>query len=961
MAYYEEISYKSYTNGSSTETISIDLVNSFSDGDNFWIIGSLNDMSTGSLEVIVPDICEAFIWDGQSHSFSYTSTRGTTCTLTINTDSIVVHTGVQTGYDLTIFKRKLTTLPSGFNNFTSGDYYYIISNLQDKTLSVKVIDTTKASYTNIPSTIVYNAVTYTTKYMSRCFSGCTNLITSPDIPTTVTNLSYCFYGCSSLTTAPTIHGGVTDLSYCFRECTSLVNAPTISYGVISLYSSFQGCTNLVNVPQLPKSITSLTYCFYGCSSLVTAPSLPDNVSYIDSCFLNCTSLTTAPKIPRSVTNMYACFKGCSALTGNIYVLNTPTSYNNIFTDTSQTIRLITLEDGESRTTWKTIANSYSNVSVPATEGITNDYEYQFSLISSLNLEYLFAIDKTKSYYNAIPSTITLDGISYTITSLSNRFYNCTNLIESPVIPNNIINLSGTFHNCYSLMQAPDIPSSVTNITRCFKNCNNLSGNIKVENSNITDSTDCFIGTTNQIKICVDSSAVKSAWQPIANEYDNVSIFLESFINGDYIYSIINYSNYVRAKVVDTTKTTFEDIPSTVLEDGKLYKVVSLGEASLGQESGCFYGCSSLMSVPNIPNTIKSMDYCFSGQLLIDDYATIDIPDSVISMQYCFEDAQIPYIPTFPKNLISLKGCFKNTSVTGSVVVDSTNAIPDSVIDMTECFKGTNITECYIPVNVKYLDNCFDTCYSLTDIFVAALPKSAYGIFEFTQEVISIRTSTDTGNRAFWKNIANDYSNITILDGNVLSDKGDYLFTLQVSSETTAECYTYAIGKTKYEDIPGTILVDNVSYTMTSINACFANDTSIVTAQIIPETVNNVYLTFKGCPNLEGNIIVYNEPTSYNKVFEGTIKDIYIYAKNKENSVWKTIANQYSNVHFVESNDTINIDYNTNTIDFGDKTSNNSSSVNFNYDTELRTEFYIYNNELYDLLVDMGWLYVEQLV
>ena len=140
---------------------------------------------------------------------------------------------------------------------------------------------------------------------NRMFSGCTNLITAPELPaTTLAENCYnsMFKQCSSLTTAPELP------------------ATTLAYGCYS--SMFYGCTNLVTTPELPAT-TLANGCynamFYNCSSLVSTPELPAT-TLIQGCygnmFRNCTSLTTVSGLPAEtlVPHCYdSMFYGCTNL------------------------------------------------------------------------------------------------------------------------------------------------------------------------------------------------------------------------------------------------------------------------------------------------------------------------------------------------------------------------------------------------------------------------------------------------------------------------------------------------------------------------------------------------------------------------------------------------------------------------------------------------------------------------
>ena len=122
------------------------------------------------------------------------------------------------------------------------------------------------------------------------FSGCSSLISAPDLPAT-TLASNCydsmFNGCTSLTAAPMLPAEML-ASSCyaamFNGCTSLTTAPMLPAEMLasSCYSSmFNGCTSLATAPELPaETLADGCYhsMFLGCSSLTSGPSeLPADV------------------------------------------------------------------------------------------------------------------------------------------------------------------------------------------------------------------------------------------------------------------------------------------------------------------------------------------------------------------------------------------------------------------------------------------------------------------------------------------------------------------------------------------------------------------------------------------------------------------------------------------------------------------------------------------------------------
>lgn len=121
---------------------------------------------------------------------------------------------------------------------------------------------------------------------SNMFSGCTSLITAPELPaTTLAESCYngMFKGCVSLTIAPELPATTAEwtcYSNMFSGCTSLTTAPVLPATVLKTECygrMFAGCTSLTAAPELPAT-TLADYCyttmFSGCTSLTEAPELP---------------------------------------------------------------------------------------------------------------------------------------------------------------------------------------------------------------------------------------------------------------------------------------------------------------------------------------------------------------------------------------------------------------------------------------------------------------------------------------------------------------------------------------------------------------------------------------------------------------------------------------------------------------------------------------------------------------
>lgn len=124
---------------------------------------------------------------------------------------------------------------------------------------------------------------------------------------------------------------VVNLNRTFYHCTNLISMPEIPTTVVVLHGTFMGCTSLQNMTDIPNSVTNMQSTFYNCTSLREINQLPDNLENMNSTFYGCTSLEHICKIPDSVTNMRATFRNCVSITEvNITIPVGVTNIRHIF-------------------------------------------------------------------------------------------------------------------------------------------------------------------------------------------------------------------------------------------------------------------------------------------------------------------------------------------------------------------------------------------------------------------------------------------------------------------------------------------------------------------------------------------------------------------------------------------------------------------------------------------------------
>ena len=200
-------------------------------------------------------------------------------------------------------------------------------------------------------------------------------------------------------------------------------------------------------------------------------------------------------------------------------------------------------------------------------------------------------DNSVSGAVVIPSSVTNNGITYSVTSIGySAFYSCSGL-TSVTIPNSVTSIGKwAFQSCSSLTSVT-IPNSVTSIgNMAFAYCSGLTS-VTLPN-NATIHSKAFIGAGT--KPTIDSVIYCSDTLIVGNYTFICTGFLTFYLNGNSYFPNNN------AVVFDCDESKSGDliIPSTISYNGTTYSVTSIGDRA-------FYYCSGLTSVA-IPNSVTSI-------------------------------------------------------------------------------------------------------------------------------------------------------------------------------------------------------------------------------------------------------------------------------------------------------------------------------------------------------------------
>lgn len=177
-------------------------------------------------------------------------------------------------------------------------------------------------------------------------------------------------------------------------------------------------------------------------------------------------------------------------------------------------------------------------------------------------------------------------------------------------------------------------------------------------------------TTAKVKVIADTT-VKVTFKPIV--YTPVAYaYLSNHLTGTQPESDGIYYIEVTGLTAPDVKGNFiSDSASPlgqILNSNKRKKVaLKFGTMPYVTDmTGCFNGCTSLVQVSYIPDSVTDMRWCFRGCTKLERVP--NIPNSVTDMAGCFKDCtklvQVPNIPNSVKDMIwCFVGCTSLTSVT----------------------------------------------------------------------------------------------------------------------------------------------------------------------------------------------------------------------------------------------------------------------------------------------------------
>ena len=224
----------------------------------------------------------------------------------------------------------------------------------------------------------------------------------------------------------------------------------------------------------------------------------------------------------------------------------------------------------------------------------------------------------------IPSTITYNYCTYTVTEIDHDAFRDCEYLTSVTIPNTVTNIGArAFQNCSELITVT-IPTSVTSVGEgAFRFCTSLTF-IPIPNSVTSIGSNTFRGCTGLTSVTIPNSIVTIGDSAFRGCTNLTSVTIPNSV-----------SSIGRASFGNCGSLTLVTIPNSVTSIGQAafehcssLTSVTIPNSVTSIGSFTFYYCSSLASVtiPNSVTTIGVNAFSYCSNLI-----SVSIPDSVISI------------------------------------------------------------------------------------------------------------------------------------------------------------------------------------------------------------------------------------------------------------------------------------------------------------------------------------------
>ena len=639
--------------------------------------------------------------------------------------------------------------------------------------------------------------------------------------------------------------------------------PELKYftGLTSLYAALYGCSKLTEAPIIPEGVIDMNRTFYGCSSLdgifIIKPVTPPTYS---STFTNTKVVTIY--VPDESVSTYKSRTGWSNNSSKIF----PMSYmeGDIFFEDPEVGRVLKANG--------LIADA------------TRSSIEELATITTLNPDSSFT-NKAYFYNNKVITKFPELKYFTGLRGLFGAFGFCSNLTETPIIPDSVTDMDNAFGGCSSLTEAPTIPRRVSSMRETFNGCTSLDGIFVLKPFSPPTSIVAFTNTE-VVAIYVPDESVdryktNSRWSRFADKIYPMS----QYWDGKFADPEVGRVLHANGLIANANKSSIEELgtitslnPSGSSSGSYFYnnKVITkfpelkyftgltdliytfnycssltiapVIPSNVTSLSWTFYGCSSLATAPIIPEGVTSLNETFYECSSIDGIYIINIVTPV-SYSNSLENVQAIYVPDesvqlykeasgwsdfaykrYPmsEHTFEVSGIFADPEVgrvlhANGLIADATRSSIEELATIKSLNPSGYVNTGYFYNNTKITQFPeLKYCTGLTDLFYVF-----YNCTNLTEVVLpnSVTTLQSTFRSCTSLATAPDIpSSVTDMEGTFYG----------CSNLTTAP-----------------IIPSNV----TSLAETFRSCTSLATAPIIPESVTNMRHTFYECSGTDGIYII----------------------------------------------------------------------------------------------------------